>query len=174
MKKRRMRILGLAGALVFALGLGACGQQGGGGGETSPIPGQSTKIVEDIRIKTTPKTNYILSEQFSTEGGVIELMYEDGTTGEVSFSDSKVNSETNFQINKEGHLNEINSFATIESISDSKKQIEDIPITGPFSNNDIDDDYNVDIYEFPLYYIQVRNSTGKFDLNENKITIEIL
>ena len=90
MKKRRMRILGLAGALVFALGLGACGQQGGGGGETSPIPGQSTKIVEDIRIKTTPKTNYILSEQFSTEGGVIELMYEDGTTGEVSFSDSKV------------------------------------------------------------------------------------
>ena len=51
-----------------------------------------------------------------------------------------VNSETNFQINKEGHLNEINSFATIESISDSKKQIEDIPITGPFSNNDIDDE----------------------------------
>ena len=58
----------------------------------------------------------------------------------ISFSDSKVNSETNFQINKEGHLNEINSFATIESISDSKKQIEDIPITGPFSNNDIDDE----------------------------------
>lgn len=38
----------------------------------------------------------------------------------------------------------------------------------------IDDDYNVDIYEFPLYYIQVRNAAGKFDLNENKITIEIL
>ena len=62
----------------------------------------------------------------------------------ISFSDSKVDSEVNFQINKEGNLNEINSYATLESISDSNNQIKDIPITGPFSNNDIEDkDQNI-------------------------------
>ena len=89
MKKRRIRILALAGALVFALGLGACGQQGGGG-TNPPTPGPSVKIVEDIEIKVTPKTDYLVGEEFSIAGGIIKLIYEDGTTGEVGFNDSKV------------------------------------------------------------------------------------
>jgi len=49
------------------------------------------KIVEDIVIKTTPKTNYVLGEEFSIEGGFIELQFEDGTTADLPFSHSSVN-----------------------------------------------------------------------------------
>ncbi len=48
------------------------------------------KIVEDISIKTTPKTDYVVGEEFSIEGGVIELQFEDGTTQDIPFSHSQV------------------------------------------------------------------------------------
>ena len=59
-------------------------------------PGQSkvNKIVEDIAIKVAPKVDYVLGETFSIEGGIIELQFEDGTTEDISFSDSKVTVST--------------------------------------------------------------------------------
>ncbi|MDY6392642.1 MAG: InlB B-repeat-containing protein [Bacilli bacterium] len=57
---------------------------------SSTVPTSITGIVEDIRIKTLPKTLYVLGEPFSIEGGVIELLYEGGDTAELPFTDSRV------------------------------------------------------------------------------------
>ena len=48
------------------------------------------KIVEDITIKVTPKTDYVVGEEFSIEGGIIELQFEDGTTEDIPFSHPQV------------------------------------------------------------------------------------
>ena len=79
--------------LLASMLLASCGQPGpsassqSGGNQSTNVP---AKIVEDIRIKTLPKTEYVLGEEFSIEGGIIELIYEGGGTGEVPFSDPKV------------------------------------------------------------------------------------
>ena len=52
------------------------------------------KIVEDIAIKTTPRTEYVVGDTFEITGGVIELLYEDGSKGELSFTDSRVHVST--------------------------------------------------------------------------------
>ena len=52
------------------------------------------KIVEDIAIKTTPRTEYVVGDTFEITGGVIELQYEDGSKGELSFTDSRVHVST--------------------------------------------------------------------------------
>lgn len=96
-------------AALLALTLAACTPQGGGGASSKPSGSSSasegggnssqtssssarpsSKIVEDIRIKTLPKTTYILGEVFSIEGGVIELLYEDGTSSDLPFTDPAV------------------------------------------------------------------------------------
>lgn len=59
-------------------------------GGTSSGQTPDKRIVEDIRIKTLPKTIYILGEEFSIEGGVLELMYEGGGTSELPFTDPMV------------------------------------------------------------------------------------
>ena len=61
----------------------------GGEKEKDPV-GQQNKIVEDISIKTTPKTVYTIGESFVIEGGIIELHYEGGETGELAFTDPSV------------------------------------------------------------------------------------
>ena len=61
----------------------------GGEKEKDPV-GQQSKIVEDISIKTTPKTDYTIGESFVIEGGIIELHYEGGETGELAFTDPSV------------------------------------------------------------------------------------
>ena len=55
-----------------------------GGTPTTSIP--DDKIVEDIAIKTLPKVDYVVGEEFSIEGGVIELQFDDGTTADIPFS----------------------------------------------------------------------------------------
>ena len=68
------------------------GCQNGGGNSKTNTPDQSTKskIVEDVAIKTMPKTDFVLGEAFSIQGGVLELQYEDGTTEDIPFTDSRV------------------------------------------------------------------------------------
>ncbi len=56
----------------------------------NPPTSEAVAIVEDIAVKTLPKSSYILGEEFEISGGVLELIYEDGTTGTVDFSDEKV------------------------------------------------------------------------------------
>ena len=68
----------------------AASSSGGGGGASSSSSAPVAGIVEDIAIKTLPKTQYVLGEKFSIEGGVLELQYEGGGTGEVPFTDPKV------------------------------------------------------------------------------------
>ena len=80
---KKFSYLMLASLMTFSLV--ACG-----GEKVEPPIIDKEKIVEDISIKTAPKTNYILGEQFEITGGVIELHYEDGTTGEIAFTDEKV------------------------------------------------------------------------------------
>ena len=70
------------------------GQGGGGGGNinnsSTDTGGDDDKIVEDIALKVLPKTDYVVGEEFSIEGGIIELQYEDGTTKDIPFSDEAV------------------------------------------------------------------------------------
>ena len=58
----------------------AASSSGGGGGSSSSSSSLASVagIVEDIAIKTLPKTQYVLGEKFSIEGGVLELQYEGG------------------------------------------------------------------------------------------------
>lgn len=51
----------------------------------SPEPTQSGTL-EDITIKTKPKTEYVLGDSFTIDGGVIELQFDDGTTKDLIFS----------------------------------------------------------------------------------------
>lgn len=71
-------------ASLLTLSMVSCGEK-----EEDPIEVPS-KIVEDITIKVEPKTEYILGESFVIEGGIIELQYEGGSTGEVAFTDPSV------------------------------------------------------------------------------------
>ena len=48
----------------------------GCGGNGDPA---TNAALEDISVKTTPKTEYILGEEFEIAGGVLELQYDDGT-----------------------------------------------------------------------------------------------
>lgn len=51
---------------------------------------EAVAIVEDIAVKTLPKNSYVLGEEFEISGGVLELIYEDGTKGTIDFSDERV------------------------------------------------------------------------------------
>ena len=75
---------------------------GGGQTDTSVIDDSSNvnpsvpddKIVEDIALKVLPKTEYVVGEEFSIEGGIIELQFEDGTTQDIPFSHELVTIST--------------------------------------------------------------------------------
>ena len=61
-----------------------------GGNNSSSITSSSTAIVEDISVKTCPKTEYILGEKFEITGGVLDLIYDNGTKGALAFTDKDV------------------------------------------------------------------------------------
>ncbi len=53
----------------------------GGNGDSA-----TNAALEDISVKTTPKTEYILGEEFEIAGGVLELQYDDGTKKALAFT----------------------------------------------------------------------------------------
>ena len=65
-------------ALMCLVLLSSCG--------SAPQPKQSVASMEDIGIKTQPKTAYILGEPFDVSAGVLNLFYDDGTTKELPFT----------------------------------------------------------------------------------------
>jgi len=60
----------------------------------NPNPGGGTSSVSTevsaISVKTAPKTEYFIDEEFTVEGGVITVEYSDGTTQDVPMTDSAV------------------------------------------------------------------------------------
>ncbi len=76
----RLILLILCAALMLSCFYGCVGPDDGG----------SDATVMDISIKTEPKTEYVLGEQFDISGGVIELLYTDSTTKDVPFTDENV------------------------------------------------------------------------------------
>ena len=55
----------------------------GCGGNGDPA---TNAALEDISVKTTQKTEYILGEEFEIAGGVLELQYDDGTKKALAFT----------------------------------------------------------------------------------------
>ena len=130
------------------------------------IPSLSDSLYKKDNSKRNLEEKGIIRE-FSSDDKTNTVNLKEIEKTSISFSDSKANSETDFQIDKDGNLNEIKSYATLESISDSNNQIEDIPITGPFSNNDIkDEDQN--IIQSPVLSV---SNIIKTQMNLESITI---
>ena len=49
-------------------------------------PPKQQASIEDISIKTSPKTAYTVGDDFDIAGGVLLLSYDDGSTKELSFT----------------------------------------------------------------------------------------
>ena len=90
--KKTHKLLALILATFLVVGCNDTGnsQSKPGGQSNSGQVGPVDKIVEDITIKVLPKTDYIVGEEFSIDGGVIELQYEDGTTSDIPFTNELV------------------------------------------------------------------------------------
>lgn len=105
--KNTHKLLTLILASLLAVACSGTNNSGGGGDDSIPphssggqgdtsIPGGSSqnenpsipddKIVEDIALKTLPKQEYVVGEEFSIAGGIIELQFEDGTTQDIPFT----------------------------------------------------------------------------------------
>lgn len=84
-------------ALCLSAGLFTLAACGGGGSDVTPTASQGTEAgasagaVKSLEVKTAPgKTEYFVGDSYDFTGGVLTVTYLDGTTEEVSMTDSGV------------------------------------------------------------------------------------
>ena len=84
MKRQRVWIVAAILMLTAALLLSGCGD---GASQQQP---RGEASIEDIAVKTNPKTDYVLGDDFSIQGGELTLYYDDGTTKTLAFTEDGV------------------------------------------------------------------------------------
>lgn len=96
MKMKTLKALCLALTAVFlVVCLGACSNTSApSGGSQQPAASPNVagdKAVDSVEVSRLPdKTTYVIGDTFSAEGGILKVNYTDGTSAELSMTDSAV------------------------------------------------------------------------------------